>query len=396
MLIDRVISLSTAAGVEPVVVQQNDRESRTVRFFVYESSGVPLDVQGKTARIFFRKNGATSKAYEAAVAADGWISLTVPEEVTVYPGNGEMQLAIVWGSHILHSFTVPFAVRGSLSFVGETETPEDDPMRIAWDTLPGKPDTFPPSAHTHTPAQAGALPANGTAADASKLGGKLPKYYDRPRNLLDNSDFRNPVNQRGATTTTAWKYCIDRWLAMTTGVGLSFGASGMTVTGVREGSNSIYQKIANHESILGKAVTLAVKHTGADKPITLNCTLPSAFASTAWTTYATKTVGNVMIDIFSSNGALAATLSVKNQSSVTFEWAALYVGTYTEDNLPTYVPKGYAAELLECQRYYHLYATQAARPTHGLDCAPHMRLSNPTQGTIVIDGATYYYNAADL
>ena len=116
MLIDRVISLSTAAGVEPVAVQQHDRESRTVRFFVYESSGVPLDITGKTARIFFRKNGATSKAYEADVAADGWISLTVPDAVTAIPGNGEMQLAIVDGSFILHSFTIPFAVKG-ISFL---------------------------------------------------------------------------------------------------------------------------------------------------------------------------------------------------------------------------------------------------------------------------------------
>ena len=214
---------------------------------------------------------------------------------------------------------------------------------------------FTPSSHTHTPAEAGALPANGTAADAAKLGGKLPKYYDRPRNLLDNSDFRNPVNQRGATTTTEWAYCIDRWLSMAAGVGLAFGASGMTVTGVNASGNAIYQKIANHESILGKAVTLAVKHTGSDTPIIINCILPSAFASTSWATYATKTVGNVMIDIFSSNGSLGATISVTNQSSVTFEWAALYEGTYTLETLPSYVPKGYAAELAECQRYYWQY-----------------------------------------
>jgi hypothetical protein len=34
---------------------------------------------------------------------------------------------------------------------------------------------------------------------------------------------------------------------------------------------------------------------------------------------------------------------------------ALYEGSYTAENLPPYVPKGYAAELLECQRYYYQY-----------------------------------------
>lgn len=33
-------------------------------------------------------------------------------------------------------------------------------------------------------------------------------------------------------------------------------------------------------------------------------------------------------------------------------WAALYEGEYTTNTLPPYVPKGYAVELAECQRYY--------------------------------------------
>ena len=33
-------------------------------------------------------------------------------------------------------------------------------------------------------------------------------------------------------------------------------------------------------------------------------------------------------------------------------WAALYEGSYDASTLPAYQPKGYAAELAECQRYY--------------------------------------------
>ena len=43
--------------------------------------------------------------------------------------------------------------------------------------------------------------------------------------------------------------------------------------------------------------------------------------------------------------------------SAVFKWAALYEGSYTADTLPDYVPKGYAAELAECQRYYQQYNT---------------------------------------
>ena len=53
------------------------------------------------------------------------------------------------------------------------------------------------------------------AADAQSLGGKAPEYYLQPRNLLDNSDFRNPVNQRGQTSY-ADKYGIDRWISFGT------------------------------------------------------------------------------------------------------------------------------------------------------------------------------------
>ena len=36
-----------------------------------------------------------------------------------------------------------------------------------------------------------------SVANSGLLGGKAPEYYVQSRNLLDNSDFTNPVNQRG-------------------------------------------------------------------------------------------------------------------------------------------------------------------------------------------------------
>ena len=49
---------------------------------------------------------------------------------------------------------------------------------------------------------------------------------------------------------------------------------------------------------------------------------------------------------------------------VAFYYAALYEGAYTEKNVPPYVPKGYAVELAECQRYFervqdHIYFSAA-------------------------------------
>ena len=49
---------------------------------------------------------------------------------------------------------------------------------------------------------------------------------------------------------------------------------------------------------------------------------------------------------------LAMRIYINVGYSLTMKWAALYEGTYTADTLPPYVPKGYAAELAACQRYY--------------------------------------------
>lgn len=55
----------------------------------------------------------------------------------------------------------------------------------------------------------------------------------------------------------------------------------------------------------------------------------------------------------------------------------------------------YGSKLLKCQRYYQLYSSADNRPAKAVDCRPVMRI-DPTQGTIVIDGVTYYYNDASL
>jgi hypothetical protein len=50
-------------------------------------------------------------------------------------------------------------------------------------------------------------------------------------------------------------------------------------------------------------------------------------------------------------GLLSVRLDITDGNNIALRWAALYEGSYTKDNLPPYQYKGYAAELLECQRY---------------------------------------------
>ena len=167
-----------------------------------------------------------------------------------------------------------------------------------------------------TAAEVGALPEDGTAADAAMLGGKAPAYYLQPRNLLDNSNFRSPVNRRGKSSyATAGGYCIDRWF-LQEGSTLTVNSGSITVTG------TMVQRLLS--AAQGGTYTLAAGK--ADGSVTILTT--HGWDNDASCYYVELPAGE-------------------------YVWAALYEGSYTADTLPPYVPKGYAAELAECQRYYN-------------------------------------------
>lgn len=184
-----------------------------------------------------------------------------------------------------------------------------------------------------------------TATNSAKLGGKAPEYYLQPRNLLDNSDFTNPVNQRGQTSYTGGGYAIDRWLLGINAVVVNVLGDGIEITGGDSTYNAPYiQKVP--ENLTGKTMTLAV--CDSDGVIeTVTGTVQTDSACSTNTTY-----GSISFYHSSSDGTLWAQINVNYGGSKIFRWAALYEGSYTADTLPPYVPKGYAAELAECLRYF--------------------------------------------
>lgn len=132
-------------------------------------------------------------------------------------------------------------------------------------------------------------------------------------NLLDNSDFTNPVNQRGATIVTDG-YSIDRWR--------NWAANSSSIT-------------VNNNSI--SVVGTLLQYVANIKP---GSVLTFAY-------------GNESKTVISSNWGINPENNVAyfNIETGTWTWAAVYRGAYTADTLPPYVPKGYAAELAECMRY---------------------------------------------
>ena len=162
-----------------------------------------------------------------------------------------------------------------------------------------------------------------------------------PHNLLDNSDFRNPVNQRGATSySSQWAYSIDRWYLPGSTVPVTVG----------EG----YVSFNAADQFIGKAITNGY-YTLAVKLLDGRIFVGSAYytAGVSSTMLANNGVvdGYLMGDAGSGNHPRLRIQTVSGEA-ISFVWAALYEGSYTADTLPAYQPKGYAAELAECQLYH--------------------------------------------
>lgn len=226
-----------------------------------------------------------------------------------------------------------------------------------------------------------------------------------PRNLLDNSDFTNPVNQRngyyavsGATyysntglttavstltanTTATYVnttygtvtinsttyyvsyadmvkgyvgsgYTIDRWRMTNANTTLSINNESITLTNtVADSSGYLLQILENPSKYLGKTLTLAAESN--NKLFCVSVVLPTAFP-TANTLYAVlyddgKTIGSILLG---ENNVWIRVWSNADEDSRTFKWIALYEGEYTAETLPEYQPKGYGAELAECLYYF--------------------------------------------
>lgn len=161
-----------------------------------------------------------------------------------------------------------------------------------------------------------------------------------PYNLLDNSDFTNPVNQRGATSYTGNVYTIDRWeLSANT---LNVGSDGITLVASDSSSAVITQYISGLRdgtytqalNVNGTIYTRIIQLSGS--------TITTIDGSNAAYT------GGYVSCVVSSSGYFSFLIRANAGYSITARWAALYEGAYNADTLPSYIPKGKHVEMLNC------------------------------------------------
>ena len=197
-------------------------------------------------------------------------------------------------------------------------------------------------------------PQGGTGATGAKGDTGACVY-----NLLDNSDFVHPVAQAGVNGAHgATGYAVDRWMR-TSGATVSQAADGLKIVSDKTSwTAGIQQRIEAKR--FADVMTFAVRGVfpvacrlfvyigsgttnfgtayfqgdAAERTLVLKLTKPDGLTG--------DEVVNVYISPDTGSTGTAAVV----------RWAVLYEGEYTAETLPPYVPKGYAAELAECLRYY--------------------------------------------
>ncbi|SFI54761.1 hypothetical protein SAMN02910435_00334 [Ruminococcaceae bacterium D5] len=217
------------------------------------------------------------------------------------------------------------------------------------------------------------------------------------RNLLDNGDFRNPVNQRGQTSYTGNGYGIDRWKVSTNNSTAAVSVGDRWINFTSDASGTYINFSSTVEKVQPGNYTLSFlvdDYTKAQQIFLQGKVSQMVFTS------------NLLTMTFSvaETSAIAVGIQKKAASSTLKIYAAKLelgsVSTLAHQENGVWVlndpPPNYAEELAKCQRYYQLYTSAAQRPTNGADCRPVMRIANPSQGTIAISGTTYYFNDANL
>lgn len=223
-------------------------------------------------------------------------------------------------------------------------------------------------------------------------------------NLLDNSDFSQPVNQRGESSYTGKVYGPDRWVGVTAGMKASIETyidrNTKTETGVLTVENTdqsdygVYgQRLDQAKSayMKGKTFTFAVCHFDGTIDVCSGvCEAEDATGDNTKRMFYATGSGHVQgIGVYKNVSTQCFTVRINIMAGGTarFKWMALYEGEYTAETLPSYHPKGYAAELAECRRYFYkmnglikpgVLTNSKKRLDFAIPLPIPMRISNPT------------------
>ena len=235
---------------------------------------------------------------------------------------------------VVLDFTIPRGIQGDKGDNGSTFTPSvSESGIISWTNDGGLPNPSPqnirgPQGQNGSP---GLYVGNSAPSDANiRLWVKpVDDYvfsYSNP-NLLINSNFMDPINQRGETTYSGNAYGIDRWKGATVGSSIGISGSGVLIMG------QITQYVEMKSSNIGRTMTMS------------SCDSNGNIKSITGELDTSSVSGNDMSFVYNgSKYSIAASIG----GGTRYRWVKLEFGSS-----PTlYVPRSRAEEVMLCLRYY--------------------------------------------
>ena len=171
-------------------------------------------------------------------------------------------------------------------------------------------------------------------------------------NLLDNSDFTNPVNQRGQTSYEGMAYGIDRWLSVSSHSVITINDGYINVKS--DNGNDIYWKQCIEPNKIKNNEKYTIMCELKDGSIWSKCYEAGVDYNEGSFTLIQDgvSIGSMNFKYLTDNELYQVMFSTSSSIGIDIVNVALYEGEYTEETLPEYQPKGYGTELTECQRYY--------------------------------------------
>lgn len=177
---------------------------------------------------------------------------------------------------------------------------------------------------------------------------QLNTMFSNP-NLLINSDFRNPVNQRGktqvATTAGNWtkQYCIDRWYVQN-GTTVNVQDGYIKLSSSSSTSEGYFcQKFENALPNDIYTITINVKSIGSGSTV---------YFKSGTNAYGAALTKGINVITLPSPMAMES-VEIQLHASVTVElyWIKLEQGAKSTP----FTPRSIAEELLLCKRYFQIY-----------------------------------------
>lgn len=162
-------------------------------------------------------------------------------------------------------------------------------------------------------------------------------------NLLINSDFRNPINQRGSTTypeSGSWVYCIDRWKYFNT---MTVAVQSGTVKLASHGTGQSWFMQEFEMALPSETYTLSIKVTS----VSGTCDMKFENSSGTQVEKVISSTGVTTLTYTGSVGAIVFELSGSG-SQLTIEWVKLEAGAIAT----SFFPRPVAEEYMLCRRYF--------------------------------------------